>query len=159
MHDMSTHAVPHGAPTASFASMSSAPTTKLSASSITRWPWSLPSSECSFPAHAHPPGIANFAIPGLHLLSSTGAPGDIMTPEYYLQLMTCTERSCLLCAHHRPVRRVRQFLFAHPNRRRRHAFPHFNMMSFWVTFAAFLPIVARFCHDGPPWVAGRSTPH
>jgi cytochrome c oxidase subunit 1 len=33
-------------------------------------------------------GWGNFAIPGLHLLSSTGAPGDVMTPEYYLQLMT-----------------------------------------------------------------------
>src|ERR1700691_5233855 len=27
-------------------------------------------------------------IPGLHLLSANGAPGDQMTPEYYLQLMT-----------------------------------------------------------------------
>ena len=33
-------------------------------------------------------GWTNLAIPGLHLLSKTGAPGDIMTPEYYLQLMT-----------------------------------------------------------------------
>jgi len=28
------------------------------------------------------------AIPGLQLLSKTGAPGGVMTPEYYLQLMT-----------------------------------------------------------------------
>src|SRR6266853_2032278 len=33
-------------------------------------------------------GWTNLAIPGLHLLSKTGAPGDLMTPEYYLQLMT-----------------------------------------------------------------------
>src|SRR5437588_9940345 len=33
-------------------------------------------------------GWTNFAIPGLHLLSSNGAPGDVMTPEYYLQLIT-----------------------------------------------------------------------
>src|SRR5690242_9436819 len=33
-------------------------------------------------------GWTNAAIPGLHLLSSNGAPGDLMTPEYYLQLMT-----------------------------------------------------------------------
>ena len=33
-------------------------------------------------------GFGSFAIPGLHLLSKTGAPGDVMTPEYYLQLMT-----------------------------------------------------------------------
>ncbi|HJT70325.1 MAG TPA: cbb3-type cytochrome c oxidase subunit I, partial [Terriglobales bacterium] len=30
----------------------------------------------------------NIAIPGLKWLSSTGAPGGVMTPEYYLQLMT-----------------------------------------------------------------------
>ena len=33
-------------------------------------------------------GWTNAAIPGLHFLSSNGAPGNIMTPEYYLQLMT-----------------------------------------------------------------------
>src|SRR5207253_10074081 len=30
----------------------------------------------------------NTAIPGLHFLSSNGAPGNLMTPELYLQLMT-----------------------------------------------------------------------
>ena len=30
----------------------------------------------------------NAAIPGLQLLSPTGAPGGVMTPEYYLELMT-----------------------------------------------------------------------
>src|SRR5438477_2945924 len=33
-------------------------------------------------------GWTNLTIPGLHLLSSNGAPGNVMTPEYYLQLMT-----------------------------------------------------------------------
>src|SRR5258708_32235711 len=33
-------------------------------------------------------GWTNLAIPGLHLLPKTGAPGDLMTPECYLQLMT-----------------------------------------------------------------------
>src|SRR5205814_521288 len=33
-------------------------------------------------------GWTNLAIPGLHLLSSNGAPGNVMTPEFYLQLMT-----------------------------------------------------------------------
>ena len=33
-------------------------------------------------------GWTNLAIPGLHLLSKTGAPGGLMTPEYYLSLMT-----------------------------------------------------------------------
>src|SRR5580704_2242060 len=30
----------------------------------------------------------NYPIPSLHLLSVNGAPGNVMTPEYYLQLMT-----------------------------------------------------------------------
>src|SRR5580700_4565417 len=33
-------------------------------------------------------GWGSYAIPGLHFLSKAGAPGDVMTPEYYLQLMT-----------------------------------------------------------------------
>src|SRR3979490_2461191 len=33
-------------------------------------------------------GGTNFAIPGLHFLSKNGAPGNVMTPEFYLQLMT-----------------------------------------------------------------------
>src|SRR5258708_6664149 len=33
-------------------------------------------------------GWTNAAIPGLQLLSKSGAPGGVMTPEYYLQLMT-----------------------------------------------------------------------
>src|ERR1700676_5096296 len=33
-------------------------------------------------------GWTNLAIPGLHFLSKNGAPGNVMTPEFYLQLMT-----------------------------------------------------------------------
>src|ERR1700686_3431869 len=33
-------------------------------------------------------GWTNAANPGLQLLAKNGAPGGVMTPEYYLQLMT-----------------------------------------------------------------------
>src|SRR6266849_633058 len=33
-------------------------------------------------------GWTNLAIPGLHFLSKNGAPVNVMTPEFYLQLMT-----------------------------------------------------------------------
>src|ERR1700680_1040047 len=33
-------------------------------------------------------GWTNAAIPGLQLLSKNGAPGGVLTPEFYLQLMT-----------------------------------------------------------------------
>src|SRR6202163_4104638 len=33
-------------------------------------------------------GWTNLAIPGTQLLSASGAPGGVITPEFYLQLMT-----------------------------------------------------------------------
>ena len=67
-------------------------------------------------------GWTNLAIPGLHLLSKTGAPGDLMTPEYYLQLMTMHGTIMVFFVlTTAPVRGFRQFLSAHPGWRRRHA--------------------------------------
>jgi len=80
MHDMSTHAVPHGAPTSFIRKHVFSTDHKVIGKQyyalalvaaffgmFLSWPcastWDLPI----------------FAIPGLHLLSSTGAPGDIMT--------------------------------------------------------------------------------
>ena len=89
MHDMSAHAAQHGAPTQlhSEACLQPGPQSDrqavLRAGSDRRRVGMF----LSWLMRIHL-GWANFAIPGLHLLSSTGAPGDVMTPEYYLQLMT-----------------------------------------------------------------------
>jgi len=83
MHDMSTHAVPHGAPTSFIRKHVFSTDHKV----IGKQYYALALVAAFFGMflswlmRIHL-GFANFAIPGLHLLSSTGAPGDIMTPEY-----------------------------------------------------------------------------
>src|ERR1700687_2848441 len=103
-------------------------------------------------------GWTNLAIPGLHLLSKTGAPGDIMTPEHYLQLMTMhgpimvffvltTPPFAAFGNYFLPIQVGAEDM----------PFPRFNMMSFWTTFVAFCVLIsAFFVGDGPPlagWTA------
>jgi len=99
----------------------------------------------------------NGKIWGLHYLSAVGAPGDVMTPEYYLSLLTCTAPSWSSSSSPTPLCCLRQLLPPHPNRRRGHGLPRFNMMSFWTTFLAFCFLIsAFFVPDGPPisgWTA------
>ena len=152
MHDMSAHAAHMEPRPASFASMSSASTTKSSASSITRWPWSPPSSAwCSPGSCASIWACGSFAIPGLHLLSKTGAPGDVMTPEYYLQLMTMHGTIMVFFVlTTAPFAAFGNFFLPIQSGAEDMPFPHFNMMSFWVTFVGFLVLVASFfVGDGP----------
>jgi len=67
-------------------------------------------------------GWTNLAIPGLHLLSKTGAPGDLMTPEYYLQLMTMHGTIMVFFVlTTAPFCGLRQFLSANPSGRRGYA--------------------------------------
>src|SRR6201984_1807235 len=96
-------------------------------------------------------GWGSLAIPGLHLLSKTGAPGDVMTPEYYLQLMTMHGTIMVFFVlTTAPFAAFGNFFLPIQTGAEDMPFPHFNMMSFWVTFTAFLPIVASFfVSDGP----------
>src|SRR5258708_12085215 len=90
MHDMSVHAVQHHAPPTSF---------------IRKYVFSLDHKVIGKQYYALALVAAlsgmllswfmrihlawtNAAIPGLQLLSKTGAPGGVMTPDFYLQLMT-----------------------------------------------------------------------
>ena len=80
-------------------------------------------------------GLANFAIPGLHLLSKNGAPGDVMTPEYYLQLMTMHGTIMVFFVlTTAPFAAFGNFFLPIQMGAEDMPFPHFNMMSFWVTF-------------------------
>src|SRR6202167_2967459 len=98
------------------------------------------------------------AIPGLHLLSANGAPGDQMTPEYYLQLMnmhgTIMVFFVLTTA---PFAGFGNYFLPIQVRAEDMPLPHLNMMSFWVTFVAFVVAVsAFFVPQGPPlsgWTA------
>src|SRR5678816_3417877 len=103
-------------------------------------------------------GWTNLAIPGLHLLSKTGAPGDLMTPEYYLQLMTMHGTIMVFFVlTNAPFAAFGNYFLPIQIGAEDMAFPRFNMMSFWTTFLAFCILVAAFfVPDGPPisgWTA------
>jgi cytochrome c oxidase subunit I len=96
-------------------------------------------------------GWTNFAIPGLHFLSKNGAPGDVMTPEYYLQLMTMHGTIMVFFVlTTAPFAAFGNFFLPIQVGAEDMPFPRFNMMSFWVTFVSFLVMVSSFfVSDGP----------
>jgi len=93
----------------------------------------------------------NAPIPGLHLLSSAGAPGDVMTPEYYLQVMTMHATFMVFFVLTvAPFAAFGNFFIPIHTGAEDMPFPHFNMMSFWTTFVAFcVMILSFFVADGP----------
>ncbi len=96
-------------------------------------------------------GWTNFAIPGLHLLSANGAPGNMMTPEYYLQLMTMHATIMVFFVlTTAPFAAFGNYFLPIQVGAEDMPFPHFNMMSFWVTFCGFIVLVSSFfVSDGP----------
>ncbi len=96
-------------------------------------------------------GWTNFAIPGLHVLSANGAPGDVMTPEYYLQLMTMHATIMVFFVlTTAPFAAFGNYFLPIQVGAEDMPFPRFNMMSFWVTLTAFIVLVASFfVGDGP----------
>src|ERR1700730_16254376 len=96
-------------------------------------------------------GGTSLAIPGLHLVSKNGAPGNIMTPEYYLQLMTMHGTIMVFFVlTTAPFAAFGNFFLPIQVGAEDMRFPRFNMMSFWVTFLAFLVLIASFfVGDGP----------
>jgi cytochrome c oxidase subunit 1 len=100
-------------------------------------------------------GWTNLAIPGLHFLSSTGAPGNVMTPEYYLQLMTMHATIMVFFVlTTAPFAAFGNYFLPIQAGAEDMPFPHFNMMSFWVTFVAFLVLVSSFFVGDGPSLAG-----
>jgi cytochrome c oxidase subunit 1 len=93
----------------------------------------------------------NYPIPGLHLLSANGAPGDVMTPEYYLQLMTMHATIMVFFVlTTAPFAAFGNYFLPIQVGAEDMPFPHFNMMSFWVTFVGFLVLMSSFfVSDGP----------
>jgi len=96
-------------------------------------------------------GWTNAAIPGLQLLSKTGAPGGVMTPEYYLQLMTMHGTIMVFFVlTTAPFAAFGNFFLPIQVGAEDMPFPRFNMMSFWITFLAFLVLMSSFfIGDGP----------
>ncbi|MGH9713857.1 MAG: cytochrome c oxidase subunit I [Candidatus Acidiferrales bacterium] len=103
-------------------------------------------------------GWANAAIPGLQHLSPNGAPGGLITPEYYLSLLTMHGTIMVFFVlTNAPFAGFGNYFLPIQIGAEDMAFPRFNMMSFWFTFLAFLVLMASFfVHDGPPisgWTA------
>jgi cytochrome c oxidase subunit 1 len=96
-------------------------------------------------------GWTNAAIPGLQLLSKTGAPGGVMTPEFYLQLMTMHGTIMVFFVlTTAPFAAFGNFFLPIQVGAEDMPFPRFNMMSFWVTFLAFVVLMSSFIlGDGP----------
>src|ERR1700693_3678947 len=96
-------------------------------------------------------GWTNAAIPGLQLLSKNGAPGGVMTPEYSLQLMTIHGTIMVFFVlTTAPFAAFGNFFLPIQVGAEDMPFPHFNMMSFWVTFVGFWVLIAAFfVSDGP----------
>src|SRR6266852_4056422 len=103
-------------------------------------------------------GWTNAAIPGLQVLSPNGAPGGVMTPEFYLQMMTMHATIMVFFVlTTAPFAAFGNYFLPIQVGAEDMPFPHFNMMSFWTTFTAFLVLIAAFfVSDGPPlagWTA------
>jgi cytochrome c oxidase subunit 1 len=153
MHDMSAHAVQHHAPPTSFIRKH---VFSLDHKVIGKqyYALALVAALCgmalSWMMRIHL-GWTNAAIPGLQLLSKTGAPGGVMTPEFYLQLMTMHGTIMVFFVlTTAPFAAFGNFFLPIQVGAEDMPFPRFNMMSFWVTFLAFVVLMASFVlGDGP----------
>src|SRR5271154_772800 len=97
-------------------------------------------------------------VPLLELISKTGAPGGMITPEYYLSLLTMHGTLMIFFVlTNAPFAAFGNFFLPIQIGAKDMAFPRLNMMSFWITFSAFIVIIlAFFIPDGPPtsgWTA------
>src|ERR1700752_4531105 len=97
-------------------------------------------------------GWPNWPIPLLDKLSTVGAPGGAMTPEYYLSLMTMHGTIMVFFVlTNAPFAAFGNYFLPIQIGAEDMAFPRFNMMSFWTTFLAFCILIsAFFVGDGPP---------
>jgi len=100
----------------------------------------------------------NAPIPLLGMLSKVGAPGGVVTPEYYLSLMTMHGTLMVFFVlTNAPFAAFGNYFLPIQIGAEDMAFPRFNMMSFWITFVAFCILIAAFfVPDGPPlagWTA------
>src|SRR6266478_5801266 len=96
-------------------------------------------------------GWTNLAIPGLHFLSKNGAPANVMTPEFYLQLMTMHGTIMVFFVlTTAPFAAFGNFFLPIQVGAEDMPFPRINMSSFWVTFLAFVVLMSSFfIGDGP----------
>src|ERR1700744_4844688 len=100
----------------------------------------------------------DYRIPFLSKLSATGAPGGVMTPEYYLSLLTMHGTLMVFFVlTNAPFAAFGNYFLPIQIGAEEKAFPPFNNISFWKNFLPFCILVAAFfVPDGPPlsgWTA------
>src|SRR5437870_1013481 len=100
----------------------------------------------------------NASIPGLDKLSATGAPGGVMTPEYYLSLLTLHGTIMIFFVlTTAPQAGFGNYALPIQIGAEDMAFPRLNMLSFWITFCGLIVLLSTFfVGDGPPlagWTA------
>src|SRR6266567_3068715 len=100
----------------------------------------------------------NASIPGLDKLSATGAPGGVMTPEYYLSLLTLHGTLMIFFVlTTAPQSGFGNYFLPIQIGAEDMAFPRLNMLSFWTTFVGLVVLLATFfVTDGPP-ISGWTT--
>jgi cytochrome c oxidase subunit I len=100
-------------------------------------------------------GWQNLPFPGLNKLSPNGAPGGVMTPEYYLSLMTMHGTIMVFFVlTNAPQAGFGNYFLPIQIGAEDMAFPRINMTSFWVTFVAFLVLIASFFVSDGPAISG-----
>jgi len=103
-------------------------------------------------------GWPDASIPLLGRLSPNGAPGGVMTPEYYLSLMTMHGTiMAFFVLTAAPLSGFGNYFLPIQVGAEDMAFPRINMSSFWITFIGFILAALTFViPDGPPisgWTA------
>jgi cytochrome c oxidase subunit 1 len=100
-------------------------------------------------------GWQSAPIPLLGKLSPSGAPGNVITPEYYLSLMTMHATIMVFFVlTTAPFAAFGNYLLPIQVGAEDMAFPRINMMSFWVTFVAFVVLILSFFVGDGPALAG-----
>src|ERR1700683_5043129 len=95
------------------------------------------------------------AFPGLQHLSQLGAPGGIITPEYYLSLLTLHGTLMVFFVlTTAPQAGFGNYFLPIQIGAADMAFPRLNMLSFWTTFLAFIAILAAFFVPGGSPISG-----
>ncbi len=97
-------------------------------------------------------------LPLIGHISPTGAPGGVITPEYYLSLMTLHATLMVFFVLTTvPQSGFGNLLLPGQTGASQMALPRLNMLSVWLTFASFCVLMSTyFISDGPPisgWTA------
>ena len=95
------------------------------------------------------------SIPGLARLSPAGAANGVISPEYYLSLMTMHGTIMVFFVlTTAPFAGFGNFILPIQVGAEDMAFPRFNMMSFWVTALAFVVLLLSFFVTDGPAISG-----